>query len=190
MTHTQHDSAQHDLAEHDFDWNDRLQDWLDGELDPGEQARFDAHLAGCARCTGGLARLQALDLSLRSAAPPPTLDSAFDAKLFAEIDKIDEARRAAARERVQAEIQTELKLLTQNWRRTLGLIVPGVIAGIALAFALAGYFDTAEWTRELATKTAGEIGPSTASFIHMLMTSVVGAAIGYVVARWLTPATE
>jgi anti-sigma factor RsiW len=177
-------------TDHDLDWNDRLQDWLDGELDAAEQASFDTHLASCPRCQAHLAQLQEIDESLREAAPTATLDSAFDARLFAEVDQIDEAQRAAARARVQAEIQSELQQLTANWRQTLGIIVPGIIAGIALAFALAGYFDTAQWARSFAVQIAGEIGASTVSFIHMLMTSIVGATIGYAVARWLTPAAE
>lgn len=175
------------IDEHDLDWNDRLQDWLDGELDASEQAVLDTHVASCTRCQEKLRRFERLDEALRAATPPISLDNSFDARLFAQIDEADEARRAAARERVQAEIQTELQLLTRNWRQTLGTIIPGIIAGIALAFALAVYFDTAEWVRALADQSAGEIGRTNALFVHALLTSGVGAAIGYVVARWLTP---
>jgi anti-sigma factor RsiW len=175
------------IDEHDLDWNDQLQDWLDGELDSSARAQLDTHVASCASCQAKLRQFERLDDALQAATPPIALDSSFDARLFAQIDEADEARRAAAREQVQAEIQTELQLLARNWRRTLGAIIPGVIAGIALAFALAIYFDTADWARALADQSAGEIGRTNALFIHALLTSGIGAAIGYVVARWLTP---
>lgn len=173
--------------EHDLEWSERLQDWLDGELAPSEQAAFDAHLATCERCQTQLRKLESLDAALRTAAPPVSLDSSFDARLFAQIDEIDEARRAAARQRVQAEIQAELQVLARNWRRTLATIIPGIIAGIALAFAFASYFETADWVRALAERGAGEIGRANAMFIHALLTSAVGGAIGYAVARWMAP---
>jgi anti-sigma factor RsiW len=175
------------IDEHDLDWNERLQDWLDGELDSSEQAEFDTHVASCTRCREKLRQFERMDEALRAATPPISLDNSFDARLFAQIDEADGARRAAARERVQAEIQTELQLLTRNWRQTLGTIIPGIIAGIALAFAFTVYFDTADWVRALADESAGEIGRTNAMFVHALLTSGVGAAIGYVVARWLTP---
>lgn len=176
--------------DHDLDWNDRLQDWLDGELDSADQAAFDTHLASCVRCQTRLGRLKSLDQALQRAAPPVSLDASFDKRLFAAIDDIDEARRAAARERVQAEIQSELQLLARNWRQTLGAIVPGIVAGIALAFSLAAYFGTSELMQTLVAESAGEVGRSSAGFIHLLLTSTIGAAIGYTVARWLAPAAE
>lgn len=175
------------LDEHDLEWSERLQDWLDGELAPSEQAEFDAHLASCEHCRAQLEALQSLDAALRTAAPPVALDSSFDANLFSQIDAIDEAQRAAARQRLQAELQSELQTLASNWRRTLATIIPGVIAGIALAFGLASYFETADWVRALADQSAGEIGRSNALFVHALLTSGIGGAIGYTVARWMTP---
>jgi anti-sigma factor RsiW len=38
-------------------WTERLSDYLDDELTPGERAALDAHLAGCATCRDDLARL-------------------------------------------------------------------------------------------------------------------------------------
>lgn len=176
-----------EFDQHDLEWTERLQDWLDGELAPSESAELDAHLASCERCQTQLRELESLDAALRSAAPPVALDSSFDARLLAQIDEIDEARRAAARQRIQTEVQAELQLLARNWRRTLATIIPGIIAGIALAFALASYFETADWVRALAERSAGEIGRTNALFLHALLTSAIGGAIGYVVARWMTP---
>lgn len=72
--------------EHHLEWNDRLQDWLDSDLDAAETAALQAHLADCALCRGRAEELQELDRSLVSAAPHLALDAAFDAKIFARID--------------------------------------------------------------------------------------------------------
>ena len=65
-----------------------------------------------------------LDRSLRSAAPRLALDDAFDAKLFAQIDAIDDSKRAEARQRIEQELQQNLQALARGWRRALLFIVP------------------------------------------------------------------
>jgi anti-sigma factor RsiW len=50
---------------HDIQWNDRLQDWLDGDLDASDTAALLAHMADCAACRARADELQALDRSLR-----------------------------------------------------------------------------------------------------------------------------
>lgn len=177
-------------SDHDLDWNERLQDWLDGDLAAGEQAQVEAHVDSCNACQEQLAALKAVDEALVAAAPRLTLDEDFDARLFAQISSDDEARRAAARERVQQELEAGLTRLARDWRRTLAIIIPGVLAGIALAFGLAEYFDTAEWVQSMTARSAGEIGMLNAMHLHALLTSAIGAATGYLVARWLTNAAE
>lgn len=170
---------------HELEWSDRLQDWLDGALAPDEQGSVESHLATCASCREHLDALRALDTELSEATPRLSLDASFDARVFAQIASADEARLAADRRRLQAELESDLARLAKQWRRTLAIIAPGVLAGIALAFGLAEYFDTAEWMRSLTAQSAGEIGIVNATHLHMLLTSAVGAAIGYLVARWL-----
>jgi anti-sigma factor RsiW len=54
----------------------RLQDYLDGELPPGEVGAFRAHLAGCPACAADMASLQSLIATLERApllAPRPEL---------------------------------------------------------------------------------------------------------------------
>jgi hypothetical protein len=46
---------------------ERLAAWLDGELDPGERAQVEAHLAACSECAALLAEMEALDEVVRSA---------------------------------------------------------------------------------------------------------------------------
>jgi anti-sigma factor RsiW len=172
--------------EHDLEWNDRLQEWLDGESDERERVIAESHVASCESCQQRLRDLEALDAALKYASPKLTLDETFDTRLFARIDEAGEAQRSQARTRAQAEFQAELYALSRNWRRTLTTILPSVLAGIAIALALTMYFDTTEWTQQIATESAGEIKGVDASFIHLLLTSMMGAAIGYVVARWMT----
>jgi anti-sigma factor RsiW len=172
--------------EHDLEWNDRLQDWLDGESDERERILAESHVASCESCQQKWRDLQTLDAALKDVSARLTLDATFDARLFAKIDEASDAQRSQARARAQAEFQAEIHSLSRNWRRTLTTILPSVLAGIAIALALAMYFDTAEWTQQFAAESAGEIKGVDASFIHLLLTSTIGAAIGYVVARWMT----
>ena len=171
--------------EHDLQWNERVQDWLDGEPDERERVLIEAHLRSCEWCQQSLNEFETLDAALKQASPKLTLDEGFNARLFAQIDQHSEAQRLEARQRAQAEFQAELNALSRNWRRTLTTILPSVIAGIAIAFALAMYFDTAAWTQQLAAESAEEIRGVDSSFIHLLLTATIGAAIGYVVARWM-----
>jgi anti-sigma factor RsiW len=56
--------------------NVRLQDFLDGELPPGEVVAFRAHLAGCRECAAEVASFQSLIATLEGApllAPRPEL---------------------------------------------------------------------------------------------------------------------
>jgi anti-sigma factor RsiW len=65
--------------EHQLAWNDRLQDWLDGDLSASDTAKLQAHMADCAMCRARAGELQELDSKLRSSAPRLVLDDAFDA---------------------------------------------------------------------------------------------------------------
>lgn len=177
-------------SEHDLDWNEQLQDWLDGELTAEERSRVEAHIQSCAECQEQVAALKSLDDALTAAAPRLSLDREFDARLFAQIESDDEARRAAARERVKKELEAGLTNLARDWRRTLATIIPSVLAGVAIAFGLAAYFDTAEWVQSIMAQSAGEIGTQNATYLHTIITSAIGAATGYVIARWVTTAAE
>jgi anti-sigma factor RsiW len=170
---------------HSPDWNDRLQDWLDGELDAVGATALEAHLAGCAECQQTLAEFEQLDIELTAATPPLELGAAFDQRLFAQIDAIDDRQRAEARRRLELEWQQQLQALSRNWRRTLAFVIPGVVAGIALAFVLMGWLDSSGVTNTVVAEGAAELGRGSTEFLRIGVTAVVGAALGMLVAPWL-----
>jgi hypothetical protein len=55
-------------------WTDRLSEYLDDELSPGERAQVEAHLAGCNGCRTVLDELRGV--AARAASLPPTPPSA------------------------------------------------------------------------------------------------------------------
>lgn len=172
-------------SNHSQEWNDRLQDWLDGELNSGDTAAFEAHLKACAECQQSVEELEDLDAALVAASPPLHLDAAFDAQLFANIGAIDESQRAEARRRIEQEWQQQMQALSRNWRRTLAFVIPGVVAGIAIAFAAAGWLDSSGVTDSLVAQGAAELGGRSVDFLRIGVASVVGAALGMLVAPWL-----
>lgn len=174
--------------DHAAAWDDRLQDWLDGDLEAQEHALVQSHLESCAQCQQSLDALQRLERQLSSALTSTGLDHAFDTRLFAQIDAANDAQRIEARQRAQAELQAELQALARNWKQTLFRLLPSVLAGVAFTLALTMYFDTAQWLRAFAADGAGQIGGLDSSFVHLLLTSAMGAAIGYGIARWLSAA--
>jgi anti-sigma factor RsiW len=176
--------------EHELAWNDRLQDWLDGDLDAADTVALQAHISDCALCRARAEELQALDRSLRSAAPRLALDETFDAKIFAQIEAIDDTKRAAARQRIEQELQQNLQALARGWRRAVWFIVPGVVAGVALAFALTWWLTDAGLMRALIMQSAAEFGSGNASLVQPIATALLGAAVGGLIARWFATVIE
>jgi anti-sigma factor RsiW len=177
-------------SDHELEWNDRLQDWLDGELDPAGVTAFETHLAGCAMCQNTVARFEQLDEALVAAAPTLSLDASFDQRLLAQIETIDEKHRAEARRRIEQELQQQLGALRRGWKRTLAFVIPGIVAGIAVAFALTAWLDDSGVTRTLVAEGAAELGSGSTDFIRLGVTSIVGAALGMLIAPWLARLSE
>ena len=125
-----------------LEWNDRLQDWLDGDLDAADTAALQAHMADCAACRARADELQAARSQPAQRGPAPGAGRCVrrEALRADRRDRRDEARRSAPR--IEQELQQNLQALARGWRRALLFIVPGVIAGVALAFALAWWLDT------------------------------------------------
>lgn len=175
--------------QHHLEWNDRLQDWLDGDLRDADAAALEAHLAQCQLCSVRLEELSQLDRTLQLNAPQISLDTSFDERLFAQIDRIDESKRAEARRRVEQELQQNLSELSRGWRRALAFVIPGVIAGIALAFALSSWLDDSGLTRTIAIEGADQLGGSSDT-IQLVLTTLLGAGLGLGIARWLAGVAE
>ncbi|HEY7641252.1 MAG TPA: zf-HC2 domain-containing protein [Steroidobacteraceae bacterium] len=183
-------NSQSAAREHQLEWNDRLQDWLDGDLSDADAAALQAHMADCLSCRAGAEELQELDRNLSIAAPRLALDAGFDAKLFAQIDAIDDSKRAEQRRRVEQELQQNLQSLARGWRRALLFIVPGVVAGIALAFGLATWLNDASVMQLLVTESAAKLGSGNSGLVHLAVTTVLGAGLGGMIARWLASVVE
>jgi len=177
-------------APHDIEWNDRLQDWLDGDIDAADAAALQAHMADCAACRARAEELKTLDRDLRRAAPRMALDAAFDAKIFAQIEAVDDSKRAEARKRIEQELQQNLQTLQRGWRRALLFIVPGVIAGVALAFALSWWLTDAGVMRALIVQSAAEFGTNNSGQVQLIATTLLGAGLGGLLARWLATVVE
>lgn len=180
-----HPNQQTAVSEHHLEWNDRLQDWLDGDIEAGDAGVFEAHLGACSICQERVARMQALETALMAATPRPVLDAGFDARLFAMIDAVDESQRAAARQRAERELEQNLKALSRSWRRAVTFMIAGVIGGVAVALALAGYFDASGLTGKLAAEGASGLGGNT-ELLHAAITALLGAGIGGLTAGWLS----
>ena len=179
-----------EAREHELAWNERLQDWLDGDLNAADEAALQAHLADCAMCRARADELQALDESLQIASPRLALDDAFDAQLFAQIEAIDDSKRAAQRQHLEQELQQNLQALKRGWRRALLFVVPGVIAGVALAFALAVWLSDAGVMRTLIVQSAAEFGSNNSSQVQLIVMTLLGAGLGGTLARWLASVVE
>ncbi len=176
--------------EHELAWNDRLQDWLDGDLSAADAAKLQVHMADCAACRERAEELQELDRQLSSATPRMALDAAFDAKIFAQLDVIDEAQRAEARRRLEQELQQNLQALARGWRRALLFIVPGVIAGVALALGLAWWLEDASVMHTLIVQSAAEFGSDKSGEVRLFTMTLLGAGLGGVIACWLASVAE
>src|SRR5262245_60677394 len=58
------------MAMHD-EWNDRLSEYIDGELEGADRLALETHLAGCAECRQDLGSLRAVVARTRSLTDTP-----------------------------------------------------------------------------------------------------------------------
>jgi anti-sigma factor RsiW len=111
---------------------DDLTAYLDGALPPARIEEIARHLAGCAACTGELARTRAALAALGALPPPPEPSPFFGARL--------EAKLAGARERQRRPLSALLG-------RRMGLLAPAAAAALAAAIGVV-------WVRH--GRTAGD----------------------------------
>lgn len=176
--------------DHILAWNDRLQDWLDGDASAAERRAVESHLAICAICPEQVEAFRALDSALAVAAPRLELDAAFDARLMREVEAFDHQQQVRLRQKVEQEREAQLRSLSRRWKQGLAFIVPGVVAAMALIFALIGSIDHSEISRSLSLDSAGELGRHASLYVHAAIIALVGAGIGLPVARWLSSAAD
>jgi anti-sigma factor RsiW len=178
-----------DIEQHDLEWNDQLQDLLDGDVTGAERAALESHVAGCARCRAQFAKLKKLDALLRAKIDAPTPGPSFDQQVFARINAFDTHAREKARRRIDRELKDNLELLSRGWRRGMISALAGAIAGLAVAVALLTWADQSGATTAAISAASTGFG-SDANFMHVAVTLLIGAGLGAAVSRWLTAAIE
>jgi len=111
-------------------WTDRLSEYLDGGLEPGERVELEAHLAGCAWCSAVLDDLGTVVQRSRTLeTPPPASD------LWPGIRAQIEASQAPATTRRPLDIRRHRDW--GAWRFSLS-VPQAAAAGLALALLSAG----------------------------------------------------
>jgi len=170
-------------------WSDRLQDWLDGASEDLEAAAVQQHLDACADCRAFVEALQRVDLTLGAVVPVPPLDASFDARLYAHLDALDESGAAEKRRELEQELQRNLQALSRGWRRSLGLLIPGIVAGLAIAFALSAWLQAAGLTA-LDLGGGSGLDADLAQLLRLTLTACLGTALGLGLARWLRSMAE
>jgi len=133
------DSTPQDL--HLAQWQDRIQDSIDGALSAVELAEIHAHLATCVLCATEQKRLLAMDAQMRKAfATAAILPANFDQRLFASIALLEQDKRALARHCEQQEYEAQRVQLRSRWRELvrfhLGNLIGGVVTTSAVIAAL------------------------------------------------------
>jgi hypothetical protein len=131
-----------DQAEHLAEWQDRLQDAIDG--DASEELR--AHLSVCAICHNQHAKLLALHTQLKTEfANVPALGADFSARVFAKIDSQEQARRVASKQRAEQEFRERMRAFQLDWREILRKHFGNIVAALTVLIALVAGLNSL-WT--------------------------------------------
>lgn len=174
---------------HEAEWAQRLEEWRDGIASAAEAATIESHLPNCDECREYLAALDGIDAALSGSLVAPALSSEFDRNLWSRIGAADEIQRALAKQRAQNDMQQSLAALDRRWRRKLALIIPGVLAGIVLAFWVA-YLLSSSWLAPMFTLAHQQLGPAMGLLVQTLITSLVGGVAGFLITQWVAPASD
>jgi anti-sigma factor RsiW len=123
------------------DWEERLQNWIDGDLHPAQFAAVAEHIASCTSCHARMNRLRAVDAALSGSFSQATLDESFDRKVFERIASAAKTDRVAARARIEREWQDQIAALSDQWRDVWKVIILNAVAGVAVLIALTTAFS-------------------------------------------------
>jgi anti-sigma factor RsiW len=141
-----------DSASH-FDWDERLQDWIDGDLDPAASAELEAHITGCDSCQARLRAFRAVDAALSGSLTRQTLPASFDCAVLERVHGAAKAGRAAARARLEQAWQAEIGAFSRQWRTALRSMILNALLATALLAAfltrLPGWAPTVRLTDQI-----------------------------------------
>jgi len=137
-----------DTPEH-CDWEERLQDRIDGELDAAQCAALDEHIASCTSCHARMGALQAIDAALSKGLSQQRPEESFNRRVLERVDAMARADRAAARARLEREWQAQAATLSRQWRNTWKSLALNGLAGVALLVALVTTFDVLPFVSHL-----------------------------------------
>lgn len=179
-----------DIEHHDFEWNDRLQDLIDGDVVGSARATIETHVGSCKRCRTQFNRLKKLDALLQAQVERPDPGAGFDSQVFARIDAFDAQAREAARRRIDREFKDNLERLTNDSRRRLFGVAGGATAGASLVVALIGWMNQTGVANALAGAASNSVGGGHTGTLHTFVMLAIGASVGALVSRWVTSTVE
>lgn len=166
----------------DCEWEERLQDWIDGDLDPGESEAVLAHVARCASCGARIDALRALDDQLARCLPRLALDEDFNRRVRAGAGSISRDL-ASARARLERDWQDQESALLGVRRKIRNWIILNVLA-ISLLIALATVFwrlpDVSSWLDRLFART-----PYPAWSVSLSL-AAISTVVAFTIMGWLT----
>jgi len=117
------------------EFENRIADYLEEQLPPGDRLAVEAHLAACVGCRAFCAQLRELDASLAAAVKAPALPADFSAQVWKRIEaepvRWSDAERAERRRQEEAEFQARTERLRRPSLRLLGLLDGAGYAALA-----------------------------------------------------------
>ncbi|HEU4655581.1 MAG TPA: zf-HC2 domain-containing protein [Steroidobacteraceae bacterium] len=177
-------------TQHEAEWAQRLEEWREGLASATEATAIESHVAGCDECRDYLDALNHIDAALGSTLSAPLLSPGFDAALWARVDSNDAIQRTLAKQRAQEQMEQQLAALDSRWRRALVLLIPGVLAGIALAFWFVSLIEQSSLLAPLLAALQDQLGAQNGRLVQAVATGMLGGAAGFAMSKWFAPRSE
>lgn len=118
------------------DWDEWLQDRIDGDLEPTQSTALDEHIASCSACRARLDALRAVDAALSGHLSGEVPGASFDQIVLKHIVAAADADRDAARARVEQEWRDQMAVLSRQWHKAWRSMILNALAGSALLVAM------------------------------------------------------